>query len=248
MCPWAGGARLGTGSPRGPLSPSALSEAHPASSPGKGEAGGSRGGGWVPVRAIAPALNQPCPHIHRSGSPASSRINFPPPPQPEAAARSQESPYLASSAGPVELPLPSSQPRNLQEARTVSQQHPWGFSPRQTSAVPRTGLRVTRCCAWCCDTMLCMTLCMPRSSSAGLVPPWVFRWHSKVQPSEANYKQSRAEMSQIAGYRRLVVLRSPAWRVPTFQPPQITKRGAGDAALPSAEGPSPPQPQAKMAS
>lgn len=55
-------------------------------------------------------------------------------------------------------------------------------------------------------------------------------------------------MALIAGYGGPAVRRSRALRVPAFQLPQITKRGAGGAALPKAEGRSPPQPQAKTAS
>ena len=104
-----------------------------------------------------------------------------------------------------------------------------------------TGLRVARGCAVSGALHAVVQLCR-------ISPPWVFRWHSKAQPSEANYKQSRAEMSQIAGFLGPAVPRSRALRVPTFQLPQITKRGPGGTALPGAEGPSPPQPQAKMAS
>lgn len=101
------------------------------------------------------------------------------------------------------------------------------------------------CVAWCCGVHDALhTVVQLRRIS----PPRVFRWHSKAQPHRANYKQSRAEMSQIAGYFGLAVPRSRALWVPTFQLPQITKRGPGGTALPSAEGLSPPQPQAKTAS
>lgn len=106
--------------------------------------------------------------------------------------------------------------------------------------------------------VLCTVLCVARCCMHGALhtmmqlcrisPHRVFCWRSKVQPSEANYKQSRAEMSQIAGYLGPAVPLSRALWVQTFQLPQITKRGPGTTALPSAEGPSPPQPQAKTAS